>query len=109
MKVEKKKPERLYAIFRKSAKTGLLEGYIEYSFSMDWSNSLVRVWRESDLRSSFKDEEYKQILDWMPPKQTGYDIFLTRINSKKCPAEVIMDDRKDKFYWRNKRFSLKIN
>ena len=101
----KKEAGRLYAIVRKNRITGVIEGYVEHSFSMAWDTRWVRVWREWELSSSFKDGKEKALFDWMPKiDKKKYKLIFLRINSKKSPITVEMNDRTDKFFWRNKNF-----
>lgn len=63
------------------------------------------------MRSLFSDENYSKIYKWIginKEQSKNYDIFISRINSKKCPAVVKMDnDRSKKYSWRNKEFLTK--
>jgi len=103
----KKETGRIYAILKKNRVTKDIEGYVEHSFSMGWDTTRVRVWREWELSTSFKDGKVKQLFDWMPKvDKKKYKLIFVRINSKKSPITVEMDSETQKFYWRNKKFKV---
>jgi len=88
----------LYAIFLKEDDT--LKGYIEQSFSMDYSRSFVRLWTKKDFFYILNNN----------PHFRKKPYILTRVRSKKCPVEINFepfDKASDKFNFRNKRFALK--
>lgn len=91
---------RCYAIFRRCLKTGKLEGYVEHSFSMGWSETEVNVcrpylWRSIPDGISRRDlakirNEHAMHVRNRAAKMNAvtdeYDIFATRIGSKKLSS-----------------------
>ena len=111
---------RHYAILRKS-ESGALLGYIEHSFSMDWSKTEVRIWSFSDLSGYIlgfpnKTVHYDKLGTKVYQAATTLknwcrknDAFIVRVGSKKCPITIdtSMTDSQ-KYNYRNKPF-LDIN
>lgn len=104
------KEGKLYVILKKE-NDGTIKGLIENSFSMGLSPLFVRVWRENEIKSLFKQGREKAFKEFLPKAGKGYRIIFARANSKKCPVEIDMNGKasgSEKFNWRNKPFYKKI-
>ena len=80
---------------------GNLEGYVEHSFSMDWSKTNVKWYNYDSLLFYMNDEKGKKI--WTELRKEG--AFWIRINSKKSPISIDWEQYKKnidkKFHRRN--------
>jgi hypothetical protein len=85
---------QLYGVFRRT-RTGILEGYCEYSICMGWENTRVRAFQD------VKAAKYHQA-------KTS-NSFICRLNAKTCPVELVNwhPSKDKKFEWRNPIFKLK--
>ncbi len=93
----------LYAVFRRTEE-GVLLGWVEHSFSMDWSPDKVRVWTREYSANCFTNQ--KALDEWIGMK----GCFVARVRSKNCPANIVLDtltEETKKFERRNKKFTEK--
>lgn len=92
----------LYAVFIKQGET--LYGYVENSFSMSWTTNYIRVWTKDEIGEALTNK--KSLTKWVGRP----DCFVARVKSKKCPADIVLQnltDKTGKYEWRNKMFKAK--
>lgn len=101
-----------YCIFARNKETGELLGLVENSFSMSWEKLWVKLYKSSE----YPIEYLHNHVEVYQLKSPTFDIFLTRIGSKKCPVIIYWDDYYDqlkeygsveKYRQRNRPFSIK--
>ena len=107
----KKKYIALYGIFRQSPSPECkIEGYVENSFSMEWSYKFVLTMEYSmalkDLNEMFKLPVYKKDI------KNGYRYFIYRITRKSKNAAIQATPppiKYDKYNYRNWAFTVNSN
>jgi len=97
--------KKAYGLFREHLATGKIEGYIERSFSMDWSTEFVRA----EWKNEYSASDLKRYLTNAKgfPRGKGYRYFIVRISGKNPDIQVNLEKGHDKFSRRNKRFTVK--
>lgn len=107
----------LYGIFRQNLKTGLIEGFVEHSFSMGWSTDRVCLLSKSGAFEVAGGNDRK----FQFSETKGYKHFIYRLTKRGKNATIIADfeERKrdclsaetymSKFNYRNIKFNTKGN
>ena len=69
---------KIYGILARNLKTGAYSGYIDASIcSMGWSPDFIYLWAVPPYHYCKKTHI-----------QNGWEVFIVRINSKKCPIKL---------------------
>jgi hypothetical protein len=104
-----KKFYALYGIFRRSP-NGEIEGYVENSFSMGWSDKAVLTMNHSmaikDLNKMLSNKDHKPYL------KRGWKYFIYRVTRKSDKAVIQVTPpplKCGKYEWRNWKFSCVEN
>lgn len=102
-----------YGIFK--VENGYLLGYIENSFSMDWSKERVRLWNAKDIKY-YQERFAKQIANKkmfvVRITNTYPQVFMTKYNKlvkihwKERQENINSPQYTTKFDWRNVKFSI---
>lgn len=99
---------KAYGFFRQNLKTGVVEGYVENSFSMSWSSTLVRAWWETRYTTKTYPAYYNPegyLKNSLKADKSGkYRYFIVRISNKSGNIRVNLTRGTDKFTRRNKQF-----
>jgi len=93
----KKRQGKLYALFCQHLDTGILYGYCECSFSMDWQPNWVRIY--DDIGHVL---QHRELFKDLPERH----YFIARVGSKKAPKIQLRGrwSTKDKYRYRNRPF-----
>jgi hypothetical protein len=110
-----------YVLLRRQPGANSYEGYIEHSFSMDWSPDYVRVWWSGTAYSFLGTHQ----IDGKATAEKDRDEYARRypdtefvvfdLHSEECPIEIDWDVWADamiagrKFASRNPKFTIKEN
>ena len=102
------KQERLilYGLFRENLETKLIEGFIESSFSMGWSQDRVRHWDQKEVNYYYLKYITFDKRFCNPTDKGKFRYFIKRLTRKNDSIQVDLSPGKDKFTWRNKIFKI---
>ena len=100
----------IYGVFKEV--DGVLYGYTEHSFSMQWSPNEVRIWSYTSADSILK----RILKENKKAKVKSDNVFIYRISRRNGKIKVDFNDRKNtlkenyqKYYFRNAKFLCEGN
>jgi len=95
---------RYYVLLAREKKTGKIYGYIDASlFSMGWSEDSANLWSSPPTHYAPGGKINGKRVKHKP----GFDVFIARVNSKKCPIIIHFNENCQRRGKGNRRFTVK--